>query len=428
MDNIFPSHFPTFYYHNNLKLNDDFNRPFFEGFRKAYQKQINELIVIFKPEEGYQDVCETDTDFERGVLVKPSFMFWLQNSYPHVTQEITELLPKDQDNVLIFNWLSLFNLSDQDIELVFSLYKGHVFIDDTFEVHAQRTVVMENYLKSLGYNLDNVTFWTNHPTPDNKLEDTIVRHNWLHLQEWGRTRNPNTKHKIPFYDEGPLLDYDNKKFKILSLNGHSTFPREYIFKLISEQGSLITDSNDSDELRYSFVNPWEKNRKDNNWYAWKDRKRWVPRMLPNDHDDLWIRDRSSNPQWWNESFFNLNIETNTTWRTTDARLITEKWMKNILYLTPGFNVGDYAGLEDYQKSLGFNIYENHIDRSYDSIQDFRERAQTLVKILSDKPKPDKKQWKMMNRIALENKEHFINVYIPELEKTFVNAFMERFSG
>ena len=153
MDNIFPSHFPTFYYHNNLKLNDDFNRPFFEGFRKAYQKQVNELILIFKSEDGYQDVCETDTDFERGVLVRPSFMFWLKNSYPHVTQEIKELLPKDQDNVLIFNWLSLFNLSDQDIELVFSLYKGHIFIDDTFEVHAQRTVVMENY-----YSQENTQF------------------------------------------------------------------------------------------------------------------------------------------------------------------------------------------------------------------------------------------------------------------------------
>ena len=414
---------PTLYYHDNLDINLDYNKAFFEGFRETYAECIPQLTNHVYAETNYQHTCETDTTNERGIMIRPTILFWLLNKYPHVTKKIEQLIPPDEDNVLMLNWLSLFNLSESDLELVFSLYKGHVFIDDTFEVHPTRTYVMEKYLKYLGYNLDNVTFWTNCPTPNNKFEDTILRHNWLHLQEYGRMLDNTTRFKIPYFNEEQLLDYNNKKFKVLSLNGHSTHTREYIISECITAG-LANKENTSNELRYSMVDAWDQ-LPSNNWFEFENRNEWIPKMLPEDAKEQWIRDRSSNPQWWYESFFNLNIETNLNWITPNVRLITEKWMKGILYFTPSFNIGEYPGLEEYQKNLGFNIYENHIDREYDTIDNFPTRCKKLVSTIKDTPIPDKKQWKMMNRIAKQNYDYFHNSYIPELERTFINKLLQK---
>jgi hypothetical protein len=154
----------------------------------------------------------------------------------------------------------------------------------------------------------------------------------------------------------------------------------------------------------------------------------VPRQLPDDQEDLWMRDRTSNSLWWEQSFFNLNVETNLNWVTSDVRLITEKWLKSILYLKPSFTFGEYPRLENYIKSLGFNIYENHIDRSYDSIDDFATRCKTMIATIKDTPQPDKKQWDMMSRIALQNREHLYNEYIPMLENRFVVELLDKTSG
>ncbi len=420
--NPFPESYRLFY-HDNLSVNKNYNYSFYDLFRKKYAQHTSQLTNHVIKETEYQDVCETDNDEVRGVFIRPTIMFWLLNRYPEVTQAITTPIPPDEKNVLVLNWLTLFNLSDDDRDMIFGLYKGHVFIDDTFEVHPTRTYVMEMLLKDLGYNLDKVTFWTNCPTPDNRFEKSIIRHNWLHLQEYGRMLNETTRFKIPVFDDDKLLDYENKKYKVLSLNGHSTYPREYILKEAIKAG-LVNKENNSNEMRYSMVDAWKK-LPSNCWFKFPNRNEWVPRMLPNDADELWIRDRTSNSTWWEESFFNLNVETNLNWITPNVRLITEKWMKSILYLTPAFNIGEYPGLEEYHKYLGFNNYENHIDRRYDSIDDFATRCKTMIQIIKDTPMPDKKQWKMMNRIAIQNREHFYNFYIPELEKTFISTLLKK---
>ena len=414
------------YYHNNLTVNKNYNYSFYDLFRKKYAEHTSKLTNHVHVETEYQSVCETDNDETRGVYIRPTIMFWLLNRYPEVTQEITKPIPPDEKNVLVLNWLTLFNLSDQDRDLIFGLYKGHVFVDDTFEVHPTRTYVMEMLLKDMGYNLDKVTFWTNCPTPDNRFEKSIIRPNWLHLQEYGRMLNEHTRFKIPVFEDDKLLDYNNKKYKVLSLNGHSTYPREYILKEAIKAG-LVNKENNSTEMRYSMADAWEQ-LPSGCWFEFPDRDEWVPRMLPNDADELWIRDRTSNSKWWEESFFNLNVETNLNWITPNVRLITEKWMKSILYLTPAFNIGEYSGLEEYHNYLGFNNYENHIDRSYDSIDDFSTRCKTMIKTIKDTPMPDKKQWKMMNRIAIQNRDHFYNFYIPELERTFISTILNKTFG
>jgi len=420
--NPFPESY-RLYYHDNLKVNKNYNSSFYELFRIKYAQHTDQLTNHILTETQYQEVCETDNDETRGVFIRPTIMFWLLNRYPEVAEAITTPIPPDEDNVLVLNWLTLFNLTDSDRDLIFGLYKGHIFIDDTFEVHPTRTYVMEMLFKELGYNLDKITFWTNCPTPDNRFEKSIIRHNWLHLQEYGRMLNEHTRFKIPVFKDDKLLDYNNKKYKVLSLNGHSTYPREYILKEAIKAG-LVNKENNSTEMRYSMVDAWER-LPSNCWFKFNDRDEWVPRMLPNDADELWIRDRTSNPEWWEESFFNLNVETNLNWITPNVRLITEKWMKSILYLTPAFNIGEYPGLEEYHKNLGFNNYENHIDRSYDSIDDFATRCKTMIQTIKNTPKPDKKQWKMMNRIALQNREHFYNFYIPELENTFIDTLLKK---
>ena len=420
--NPFPESY-RLYYHNNQKVNKNYNYSFYDSYCKKYTQHCHELTNHVLNEKSYQDTCETDNARDRGVFIKPTIMFWLENRYPEVTTEITTTIPPDEKNVLVLNWLTLFNLSDQDRDMIFGLYKGHVFVDDTFEVHPTRTYVMEMLLKDMGYNLDKVTFWTNCPTPDNRFEKSIIRHNWLHLQEYGRMLNSETRFKIPVFNDEGLLNYENKKYKVLSLNGHSTFPREYILSLAVKEG-LVNKANNSKEIRYSFLDPWER-LPSKCWFDFPNRNEWIPRQLPDDAKELWIRDRTSNPTWWEESFFNLNVETNLNWITPNVRLITEKWMKSILYLTPAFNIGDYAGLEEYHKYLGFNNYENHIDRRYDSIEDFETRCKTMIQTITDTPMPDKKQWKMMNRIALQNRDHFYNFYIPELEKTFISTLLKK---
>ena len=420
--NPFPESY-RLYYHNNQKVNKNYNYSFYDSYCKKYTQHCHELTNHVLNEKSYQDTCETDNARDRGVFIKPTIMFWLENRYPEVTTEITTTIPPDEKNVLVLNWLTLFNLSDQDRDMIFGLYKGHVFVDDTFEVHPTRTYVMEMLLKDMGYNLDKVTFWTNCPTPDNRFEKSIIRHNWLHLQEYGRMLNSETRFKIPVFNDEGLLNYENKKYKVLSLNGHSTFPREYILSLAVKEG-LVNKANNSKEIRYSFLDPWER-LPSKCWFDFPNRNEWIPRQLADDAKELWIRDRTSNPTWWEESFFNLNVETNLNWITPNVRLITEKWMKSILYLTPAFNIGDYAGLEEYHKYLGFNNYENHIDRRYDSIEDFETRCKTMIQTIKDTPMPDKKQWKMMNRIALQNRDHFYNFYIPELEKTFISTLLKK---
>ena len=420
--NPFPESY-RLYYHNNQKVNKNYNYSFYDSYCKKYTQHCHELTNHVLNEKSYQDTCETDNARDRGVFIKPTIMFWLENRYPEVTTEITTTIPPDEKNVLVLNWLTLFNLSDQDRDMIFGLYKGHVFVDDTFEVHPTRTYVMEMLLKDMGYNLDKVTFWTNCPTPDNRFEKSIIRHNWLHLQEYGRMLNSETRFKIPVFNDEGLLNYENKKYKVLSLNGHSTFPREYILSLAVKEG-LVNKANNSKEIRYSFLDPWER-LPSKCWFDFPNRNEWIPRQLPDDAKELWIRDRTSNPTWWEESFFNLNVETNLNWITPNVRLITEKWMKSILYLTPAFNIGDYAGLEEYHKYLGFYNYENHIDRRYDSIEDFETRCKTMIQTIKDTPMPDKKQWKMMNRIALQNRDHFYNFYIPELEKTFISTLLKK---
>ena len=66
----------------------------------------------------------------------------------------------------------------------------------------------------------------------------------------------DSKKKCPVFDDDKLLDYENKKYKA-SLNGHSTFTREYMITEAIKAG-MVNKENDFTEMRYSFVEIWNK--------------------------------------------------------------------------------------------------------------------------------------------------------------------------
>ena len=52
----------------------------------------------------------------------------------------------------------------------------------------------------------------------------------------------------------------------------------------------------------------------------------------------------------------------------------------------------------------------------------------MITTIKNTPQPDKKQWDMMGRIALQNREHLYNEYIPILENRFVAELLNKTSG
>jgi len=407
------------YYHKDVKLHSDFNRDLFESFRDFWPTQT-ELIKDQKQKhisnsQTYQKECEVDNDFQRGVLVEPPIMRFLPFHIPEQCIPVDDL--NVNDGVLIISWLSLFNLSKEDYDTIFQEFTGHVFIDDTFETHVVRTLVFKNFLEHLGYDTSNVSFWTNGASRTNSLdfENNYFRNNWLHLTEYGNYLNVNKRNRIKeIEDKSSLTAHSNKKYKALYMNGHSTAQREFVLGLFAENGYL-------DNFLYSFRNPHDAYKDFWNMATSRDRDSYIPKSLPNDHEDQTVRDRYKQDVWWAESFFNINLETNYEWINTDVTMLTEKWMKGILYLTPSFNLGDYHGLEEYQKNLGFEIYEDFLNKEYDKFADWETRNREFVKSVIETPRPTEAEWSKMMEIAQHNYHHLHEKYIPNLANLLISA-------
>ena len=67
---------------------------------------------------------------------------------------------------------------------------------------------------NLGYDLSNVSFWTNVPDFDNKIDydSKIIRHNWLHLEEYFRSGR-NRIYEIG--DKEALKKFSNKNYNFI---------------------------------------------------------------------------------------------------------------------------------------------------------------------------------------------------------------------
>lgn len=96
--------------------------------------------------------------------------------------------------------------------------------------------------------------------------------------------------------------------------------------------------------------------------------------LPNDlnkTDNNW--QRYFNPDWYNQTYFSLVIETSLT----GTGFITEKSFKPIAYQHP-FMIYGQPGTLASLKQLGFETYENLFDQSYDSENDYNKRLNIII--------------------------------------------------
>ena len=408
-----------FCYHNGYIVADTYNHNVYQQYCNFYNSHVNQLtnhLLLPVPLIALEFMkhCESDNDNERGRLVEPTMLRWLK-PFGYETETLNTLLPDSDKKILIVAWLSLFNLSEKEMDKIFNDFNGHVIIDDSFECNPFRSVIYKKWLKTLGYNTSNVSVWTNGPSSNNELnfDEGEFRHNWLHLIEYARYRSANAANRITDLDDiAAAKAYANKKFQALFLNGHSTAQREYIMGLFAESGQ-------TDKFLYSFRDPDESYARYFYAATSKNRSNYIPKVIDDDTDvSRSFVDRFKQDHWWNQSFYNINVETNCRWVDHNIRMPTEKWMKGVLYFTPSFMIGDYPEYEKYMEQFGFNNYSNYMDKSYDSVSNWTERSKALVNCVYNTGTPSQTQWQEMMTIAESNNMLLHGHYIPTLLEVF----------
>lgn len=411
------------YYHNNFRINKSYIQETFDSWADVYESKQLELThhinLIGRPSRLDHPDC---VNWDSGLLIIPSLINFL-NVTGAEPRAIETLVPDTPNGILIIYFNSLFNCNKEQLDTIFN-YKGHILIDDAFEPHLQRVAVCKEWLEHLGYDLSNVSFWTNVPDFDNKIDydSKIIRHNWLHLEEYFRSGR-NRIYEID--DKDSLKKFSNKKYNFLYMNGHCTHQRAYVL------GSCINVGLDFNSMLFSY----DRISNISNFYDpikildhippsnQTLHKSYEYRKLPGDWEDgVTVRDRFKQDWWWTESFFNINVETQLHWRNHRGRFISEKWMKGILYLTPSFNIGDYHGLEEYQTTLGFNNYSEILPKTYDNLIDWRARGHQFA-ICLDKAVQNinPQMWAKCMEIAEFNYQHLHHKYIPNLSKVFYDT-------
>lgn len=415
------------YYHNNVRINKSYIQETFDSWADAYASKLLELTYHIHGIGDYHRPKQPDcVGWDAGLLIIPSLINFLNvtgGSYRCKPIAIETLVPETPNGVLIIYFNSLFNCTKKQLDLIFN-YKGHILIDDAFEPHLARVAVCKEWLEQLGYDLSNVSFWTNVPELDNTIDikSKLIRHNWLHLEEYYRT----SKNKIyEIDDKDELRKYWNKKYNFLYMNGHCTHQRARVL------GNCVNIGLDFKKILLSY----DKIKNLSNFYdPIIDQVQVPPRdrilhqsyehtELPGDYkDSVTVRDRFKQDWWWTESFFNINVETNLHWRNHRGRFISEKWMKGILYLTPSFNIGDYHGLEEYQATLGFNNYSEILPKTYDVKIDWISRCREFAVCLDKAVEQlEPKLWGRCMEIAEFNYQHLHHKYIPKLTKLFYDT-------
>lgn len=413
----------TFCYHDRYIISDSVSWDSFNAYSEFYTQQANRLTmhIPYTRKMHFADSPECDTDMQRGQMVLPTMTRWLF-PFGYETEQLYDSLVPDSDNkILIVAWLSLFNMSTEHMDKVFGEFKGHVIVDDSFESHPFRTLVYKEWLESLGYDLSNVSFWSNGSNKDNKLDysNKVFLYNWLHLCEYGLFSDPDRSNRIQeLASTDSVKQFDNKKYQALYLNGHSTAQREMLLGLFAEDNYL-------NNFLYSFRDPVDTYKRYFESVTKKDRDLYVPKIIDDDTDiSRTVVDRFKQDRWWEESFYNINVETNCHWIDHDIRMTTEKWMKAVLYYTPSFMLGDYPGYEEYQTTLGFDNYSKYMDKSYDSIEDWFNRTIAFSKCVQNTGTPSQTQWDEMMAIAEKNYHHLHNDYVPKTLQLFESIIQE----
>jgi hypothetical protein len=98
------------------------------------------------------------------------------------------------------------------------------------------------------------------------------------------------------------------------------------------------------------------------------------RLLPNDADpEDWNSQRYYNPEWYNDTYFSLAVE---TYVDNTNVFITEKTFKPICFQQPFMVFGNPGTLAQLH-ALGFETFENLFDESYDHNDSYEQRLQLI---------------------------------------------------
>ena len=101
------------------------------------------------------------------------------------------------------------------------------------------------------------------------------------------------------------------------------------------------------------------------------------KKLPNDVEEGNMSQRFMHPDWYNNTYCSLVVETSQQLPV----YVTEKSYKPIAYFHPFMIIGS-PGTLSFLKQAGFETFENLFDESYDEVQDLDQRLKIIKSNLS----------------------------------------------
>jgi len=114
---------------------------------------------------------------------------------------------------------------------------------------------------------------------------------------------------------------------------------------------------------------------------------------------------------YQDSYFNIVLETFIDVDSSGGQFITEKTFKPILHMQPFICVAEHHHLK-HLRELGYSTFENIIDESYDEIENTQERFEVVMGLSEELSGLDLDTWHKMykdslqrliwNRVVLEN--------------------------
>jgi hypothetical protein len=430
----------------NYKAQEGACEEFWKGFVEEYNNQAH----LMGEDKNFQQHNEANDLGYNGNFQSGNFNFVWQKFFKDKLVRITNdnepykaiehiELHNTTDTILVLDWITFTSIELNFLDYCFTIFKGKILIDDSFESHPLRNDVMAYHLKhNLKYNTDKIGFFTNCPRLDGVVKTgNLYKDDWLHLTMLTEFLDPVAQ-KFPTtlqpIDKKELKDYDNKKHLVLMLNGHTTKQRArqlaslWFYDLLdSKVRYSVCDKGASHILGFHEQLKCYNIR--NKQFAQRIFDKLIPKRLENDLDSGRERDMFVQTEWWASCFYNLNVDTNQNYWKDYSTFhdgskyyvnVSEKWLKQILYYTPGINTNEYTRLEEHILDMGFKSYD-FIDKGYDIDEDKCRTADFIACRISELEKPSRSEWNAMMEIAEYNYNHLFNEHLPRLEQSFLNC-------
>jgi len=394
------------FYRYNTTISPGVNNSFLTIFQRHYATKkflhpAHSVFVVDSIATGFDGKTQPGAIFDYFRQYHPNSYKTLDTVYP------------DPGSVLFIEFNTVFSLTDQQRDTLFNSNKYKIIVDDSFETNLYRAEALrETFLELYGHCptiLNNGVFKTN--TVDNEIK----RNHWLVLSQFAIHQID----KIPRHNHASILDYNNKKYKAICLNGHTTILRAKVLGMLARD-NLITSDNTGPVL-YSCRDSTHKHIFEST--SGLDSQVYMPKVIENDNLKSLFEDpclRNNPAFFWEDTFFKINIETNCFWHNDDIVMLTEKWLKSILYLKPSFTLSEQSGMDQHINQLGFNTFDEYLDRQYDSVIDVDQRMEKFISSFNSTEIPSSQEWANISNGAKENLSFLCSSFIPKLEEDLFN--------